>query len=372
MRIAQVVPAGTDRYSGVMTVIMELSVHLTRRGHDVEVWLLQPWDGEDAAAHHDTLTAAGVSVVDPISRGLRRFAALAERPVDITHLHSVFTPPNALLAQRLRGPYLLSPHGGYAPASLARHPARKLLYKHLAERWVLRRAALRVALTDVEAGELVAFGARGPIVVIPNGVAPAPRVDRQAFRRELGLDGAARLLVFIGRLDVFHKGLDILLRGLADSRAWHAALVGPDVRGGHATLLQEAASSRIGRRLTILGPRQGKALHEVLAAADLFALTSRWEGLPVSLLQALSHATPALVSPAVERLLGVASSGAGWVAGPPEVGIRLQELAELDREEWRRRAVAARALAARYDWTLVAERYEGACADVLGTRALGS
>jgi glycosyltransferase involved in cell wall biosynthesis len=365
MRIAQVVPAGAHPYSGVLTVIVELSVHLARRGHDVEVWLLRRWGEEEAAMHRGALTAAGVSLVDPAARGVRRLVALAARQVDVTHLHSVFTPPNTLLAQLLRGPYVVSPHGGYAPASLVRHAARKMLYRRVAERRMLRRAALRVALTEVEADDLLAFGAEDPIAVIPNGVVPAPQADRRVFRDELGLDRDARLLVFVGRLDVFHKGLDILLHGVVDAAPWHAALVGSDFRGGRETLLRDAERSKIEPRLTILGPRTGRQLHEVFAAADLFALTSRWEGFPIALLQALSHATPALVSPPVERLLGVADAGAGWVAGPHELGGLLRRLASLDREEWVMRSEAARALAARYDWTLVAERYESAYADVL-------
>jgi glycosyltransferase involved in cell wall biosynthesis len=366
MRIAQVVPAGAHPFSGVPAVIAHLSAHLADRGHHVEVWLLRPWSEEEQAVHAAALRDAGVSLVSPTTTGRRRLAALADRDVDVVQLHSVFTPPNALLARRLRVPYVISPHGGYAPASLARSARRKTAYKYLLERPMLRRAALRVALTDVEARDLDAFGAGRPVAVIPNGVIPAPRdLDGAAFRRELGLGPTDRLLLFVGRLDILHKGLDVLLDGVAEASAWRLAVVGPDVRGGRAWLLARAEALGMLSRLAVVGPRQGRALHEAFAAADCFALTSRWEGLPIALLEALSHGVPAVVSPAVDRLVGVSQADAGWSVRASELGLALRRL---DGAELARRAAGTRALAARYDWTAIAARYEAAYAGLTGTR----
>ena len=364
MRIAQVVPAGAPAHSGVPGVISQLAIHLARRDHDVEVWLLRPRGRQQMPLNGPGLSEAGVRIVAATSPW--RLAKLAQRDVEIAHLHSVFTPANALLAHKLRVPYVVSPHGGYAPVSFARGFVRKRLYSAIIERPFLRRAALRVALTRAEARDLEAFGAGGPITIIPNGVPPiSKQVDRSAFRRELGLSEDALLLVFVGRLDVFHKGLDILIRGVAEAAPWHLALVGPDFRGGADWLLRQSRMLGVDRRVFLTGPRQGRALHEAFAAADLFALTSRWEGFPLSLLEALAHGVPALVSPAVELLLGVATVGAGWSAAPAELGPLLRRLQSLDGPERARRGDAARALAARYDWDTVALRYEAAYAAVL-------
>jgi glycosyltransferase involved in cell wall biosynthesis len=118
-------------------------------------------------------------------------------------------------------------------------------------------------------------------------------------------------------------------------------------------------------RLTIAGPRHGRKLREAFAAADCFALTSRWEGLPLALLEALAHGVPSVVSPAVDRLVGVRGAGAGWVAEPPELGALLRRLESLGSDAWTIRAQAACALAARYDWAAVAARYEAEYARVV-------
>jgi glycosyltransferase involved in cell wall biosynthesis len=344
---------------------VQLSVHLARRDHQVEVWLLHPWTDEEILLHGSALTEAGVPLVTGPPGRRARFAALVERKVDIVHLHSVFTPWNFLLARRLHVPYVVSPHGGYAPASLARGAVRKELYSWLIERRLVRGAALRVALTESEAQDLRRFGGSEPIAIIPNGVSPPPwDVDPKVFRRELGLGDADRLLLFVGRLDVFHKGLDVLVRGVATAPGWHAALVGSDFRGGGDHLRRLADTLGAGARLTIVGPRHGQALHEAFAAADCFALTSRWEGFPLSLLEALAHGIPAVVSPAVDQLVGVVSADAGWSAAPADLGALLQRLYRLGGRELKDRAAAARALARRYSWTTAAVSHEAAYARV--------
>jgi len=141
--------------------------------------------------------------------------------------------------------------------------------------------------------------------------------------------------------------------------------VGSDFRGGAERLRSLARTLGAETRLTLTGPRWGQSLHEAFAAADCFALTSRWEGLPLSLLQALAHGIPAVVSPAVDRLVGVATVGAGWSAAPSELGALLRSVRDLDETERARRAAAARALGARYDWATVGLCYEAAYTDIL-------
>ena len=73
MRIAQVVPAGAHPYSGVPVVLVQLAVHLARRGHDVEVWQLKPWREEEAAVHLPALNSAGVPLLAPPEGGSRGY-----------------------------------------------------------------------------------------------------------------------------------------------------------------------------------------------------------------------------------------------------------------------------------------------------------
>jgi glycosyltransferase involved in cell wall biosynthesis len=374
VRIGHVVPSGEQPWSGVLTVIVHLSAALSRRGHHVEVWQLHEWSRDAYAGQLRHLESAGVVQI-PLPPGLstwrrgRAVASLADdRSVDLVHLHGAFNQSNTAVSRAIRRPYVFSPHSGYDPVSLGRSRRTKQLYGLLFERTMLKQASLLVALTDVELTQVRAYGARGPCEVIPNGVeAPPADVDPRPFRRELGIAPESPLAVFIGRLDVYRKGLDVLVQAIAEAPAWHLALVGPRFRDVE-DLEGMIASLGVANRIHLTGERHGRRLHEAFAACDLFALLSRWEGLPMALLEALSFSKPAVVSPTVERLVGVEGAGAGWAVPETQLGALLRRLPDAARAELVARGVAARRLADRYDWDTVAERYEAAYERVLGSK----
>ena len=327
----------------------------------MDVWQLHEWPPDAYADQRRVLEEAGVIQV-PVRSSRRLGVAAAtlaeERRIDVVHLHGAFNPSNTAISRTLRRPYVFSPHSGYNPVSLRRSRGRKTVYRILFERSMLERAASLVALTEAELADVRAFGATRPCEVIPNGVEPpADDPDAEAFRRALGLPPDALLAVFVGRLDVHRKGLDVLVDGVSEAPGWHLALVGPRFRDVER-LERMIADLRLGDRVHLVGERHGRGLREAVRAADLFVLMSRWEGLPMVLLEALALGRPAVVSGAVERSVPVAAAGAGWVAGEADLGTVLREIAGTGRDELAERGRAALALSRRYDWDSVAERYE--------------
>jgi glycosyltransferase involved in cell wall biosynthesis len=363
MRIAHVAPTPERVASGVQTVVEALATALSRRGHDVEIWHIGDWSPPFEASEADQMRAAGVGFRRLSSRRRRGSLPVVDLPMgdsaDVVHLHSVFVPSNTVIGRSWAGPVILSPHGGYDPVSLKRSFLRKQVYSALHEKRMLRRSATVVALTEVEAAQVRAYAGDVVTAVVPNGVTPRTSGNGgMAFRTRLGIPADARLALFVGRLDVRHKGLDRLVEASAAAPSWRFVLVGPDHRGGRRQLQQMAANFGVRARLHLTGQLDSAALADAYAAADLFVLPSRWEGLPMSLLEALAQGVPSLVTPKVDRLVPVSQSGAGWVSSPGELSATLQAVATLPPPEWSRRAEAARNLARGYNWDDVAAAYE--------------
>jgi glycosyltransferase involved in cell wall biosynthesis len=370
MRIAHVAPRGESPGSGVLTALVELAAALARRGHSVDLWKLHHWDSDAYGSKIDLLERDGVEAIPVSGTPLWKLALDSRRMTrarsrELIHLHGVFNTSNTVLARALPVPYVFSPHSGYDSVSLLRSRRRKRFFSALFEHRTVRRASLIGALTDVEREQVQAFGSAQRIVVIPNGVTPPPRgLDGEAFRRELPLAPSVPLALFVGRMDVEHKGLDLFLRGISESDRWHAALVGPDHRGGRTRLSSMAATLGIEERVHLCGVSSDAALDEAFYGADVFVLMSRWEGMPMSLLESLAHGTPAVVSPTVERLVAVERAGAGWTSSPGQLGKLLNHLCEA-RAELMAAGRAALELARAYDWDRIAERYEAAYATVV-------
>jgi len=252
----------------------------------------------------------------------QRLADPAARP-DVVHFHSVFRPLHASVARRLDKagvPYLVSPHSGYAAESLARRRLLKQAYASVVERRFVEAAAGASCLTEVEEQDLRRFapGFDGTAFVVPNPVDVRP-LDRPA-------PGGRPQLVTLCRYDVRQKGLDRLAdmaRHLPDA---DFAVYGEQDKNERG--LTERVRRRAPANFCFQPPVFGRAKAEVLAGASLFLLASRWEGLSMSLAEALGSGVPCAVSQYVASTLPFAREGMGLVlSDDPEGAARQLEAA---------------------------------------------
>jgi len=155
-----------------------------------------------------------------------------------------------------------------------------------------RRTARIVAVGESEAQTIRASGVVPPerVVVVPNGIDPAPWVGAEPLARaSLGVPASVPLAAVVGLLNVA-KGQDVLLRALADPRAadLHLLVVG---HGEDEPALRALARDLgLDDRVRFLGWRQD--VPRLLATADFLVLPSRWEGLPYIVLEAMAAGLP--------------------------------------------------------------------------------
>lgn len=156
-------------------------------------------------------------------------------------------------------------------------------------------------------------------VVIHNGIdltpfrsAPPPSTE---LRLSLGLPADAEVVGSIGRLSS-EKGFDFLLSATARLAArrprLHAVLVGDGPE--HASLAQLAADLGIAERVHFAGIRDDAPV--LYRLFDVFCMTSRREGLPLALLEALASECASVVTPVggIPEVVGGASGKAEEVA----------------------------------------------------------
>ena len=167
--------------------------------------------------------------------------------------------------------------------------ARNRFYEAL-DRLAFRRFDAVVAVSRPMADLLRTGGVPASrIHVVPNALAPhAAPLDRATARRTLGLPDGATIAAWVGRVSR-EKGADVFVDAVAllEDRGMHAAILGdgPE-RAGEEARANTVAPSRI----FWLGVVPDAS--RFLAAFDLFVMSSRTEGMPMVLLEAMDAGVP--------------------------------------------------------------------------------
>jgi len=257
------------------------------------------------------------------------------------------------------------------------HPVRRRL-RHAAYRQILRRCDATVAVSPQVKTALLAeldFPERRArrFEVVTNGVpVPAPLTsgDRAAIRQRWGAGPAVPLLVAAGRLTEqkdFGNLVDAAARLQGDGRDFRVVI------GGEGELGEQLAGriADLGLAGRVVLPGNLVDLPEVLLAADVFVLPSRWEGLPLVLLEAMASGLPV----AATRLEGldelVATTGAGVLVPPGDSEALAGAIAALLDDPDRRAACGRRArevIEARYDFRRVSEQLGRLYAELAAAR----
>lgn len=331
LRALHVLGAGAGAGSGAH--VRSLATGLAARG--VRVTVCAPVAAEGA---YD-FTGAGARFEPDASSALRAACAAA----DVVHAHGVRAGMRAVLALRgRRVPLVVSWHGDgpAAGGTLAR-------LGRLLERQVARAAAVVLGASSDQVDLARLRGARdarlAPVAVPAGPPGPEP-ADPGKVRAELGAVGRP-LLVAVGSL-VPHRGYAVLLDA---ARAWRELDPVPLLVIAGEGPLRAELSRRIGAEglpVRLLGRRRDAA--QLLAAADLAVLPSRWEARAPLAQEALRVGVP-LVATAVGGLPELVGDGAALVPyGDP--GALAATVSELLGDADRRAALALAGRAQAATW----------------------
>ncbi|MEO3825738.1 glycosyltransferase [Actinomadura sp. B10D3] len=269
-----------------------------------------PWDAGRAPGPRTLLEA----------RSLRRLVATFAP--DVVHLHSAKAGLAGRLPRRPRGtPVIFQPHGWSWLAATGRQEILSRLWERLAARWT--DALVCVGIGELQQG--MRAGVRAEYRVVRNGVdrgrfRPADGAARLAARARLGLPASVPLAVCVGRL-TRQKGQDVLLAAwpgvTARCPSARLALVGD---GEDLDALRGERVAGVSFVAAVDDPR------DWLAASNVVVLPSRWEGLPLTALEALATGRP-LVGTDVPGITELLRPGLGALVPAEDPAALAEEVA---------------------------------------------
>lgn len=156
------------------------------------------------------------------------------------------------------------------------------------------------------------------IKTIYNAIMPfdVSHIDRESVREKLGLKRDDIFFLAVGRL-VYEKGHEFLIEAMAEVVKDDAhAIAGICGAGPLQEQLQlQIEKLNVRENMKLLG--QWDSIPEILAAADVFVLPSRWEGLPMALLEGMMAGLP-VIATRVEGVEEVVQQGEHGLLVPLE------------------------------------------------------
>ena len=133
--------------------------------------------------------------------------------------------------------------------------------------------------------------------------------------------------VYIGRYDMYTKGLDLLLAAIktikndAIKNNMKFILYGTDYRGGEEQVKELITNYELEDIVKINGPVWEKEKEKALCDADVFLHVSRTEGQPIGLMEAIDCGVPCIATFETNYGEIIEKNGLGWMAETTVEGI---------------------------------------------------
>jgi len=244
-------------------------------------------------------------------KGIGLVRHMLARSYDVVHVH--LFPANYYAA--LASPGLSNLAWVYTEHSIWNR-RRRFPPLRFVETAIYSRFDRIIAVSSLVATSLIRWlpSIRSRVCVIPNGV-PVPKLDND--HRYMTLSGYYTIL-FVGRLE-YVKGVDVLLEAFACLPDNCKLLIAGD--GSQRKALETLAGRlQVHDRVEFLGFRTD--VQRLMTSVDCVVLPSRWEGLPMVLLEAMAVGAPVVASAVGGIPEIVEHEVTGWLV-PPEDPMRL-------------------------------------------------
>ncbi|MGF1572254.1 MAG: glycosyltransferase [Sumerlaeia bacterium] len=384
MRIC-VTMAGCSRLQGgLFHSVRQLWLGVHRLGHQVEVKAVEDAYSEEDCSQYAPLNVKLTRCIGPqrlsYSPQLVEYLQAQGGQHDVLSSHGLWSYADyaAWKASKfLNIPHIIHPHGMVDGWALKNSSLKKRVSRWVFQGNALRSSACLRALTTAEADSLRRFGCKGPIAVLPNGIAidSLQNATCEKTRQSIqALTNGQPYVIFLSRIHP-KKNLKALLAAwkLLRSTVKNELLVlaGPDELG-HGNELREFIQQHDLQNVLFTGPLYGAAKAEWLRQCKLLVLPSLSEGFPVVLLEAAAMKKPVLMTPAC-YYPQLAEAGGAVISGtsPMELADALTQLMKLPSSDLKRMGECGYKLVAKeHTWESISGKMAELCQALIEKREL--
>jgi glycosyltransferase involved in cell wall biosynthesis len=302
-----------NRMNGVNKVVFNLALEQVKAGIDVQVWGISN-SLEHNYPERNFTTVLFKKKANPFAIPDSFVDALINsKPSTIFHIHGGFIPVFyciSKLMQKFNRKFIFTPHGSYNRIALRKNGFLKRIYFNLFELKMLKNASLVHVLGKSESEGLDEISSELEVHRVPYGF----ELSSTIYQNENSIN-ESYTIGFCGRIDIYTKGLDVLLNAFAvflesnsNAKLW---IIGDGIE--RQKLENKAKKLKIFNSVVFYGSRYGNEKNELIAQLDLFVHPSRNEGLPTAVLEASSMGIPCLISEATNLGDEVRASNSGVV-----------------------------------------------------------
>lgn len=291
----------SSQANGIGIVLTALAEEQRRLGHNVKVITVQ----------------ANLMDLDGLFINISRkddFECLLDlfRP-DIAVFHSIYIKEYLIFSRILEKnnvPYLIKLHGALSKMNYQKNRFKKWLANFLFYNRFIKRAQLIIYLNKGEYENSIVPQINTKTAIIPNGCyLPSKKylcefVDRIEY-------------LYLGRIERHHKALDVLLSALkylqdiGYDKKIHFTFYGTGEKSEMCWFKNEMKYLHL--IADFKGAAYGSDKEFAFQHAHIFVLTSRSEGMPMAVLEALSYGLPCILTPQTNMTDEVLKYKAGWV-----------------------------------------------------------
>lgn len=283
--------------NGIKTALRILSAKQQESGNDVRVFSV--YKGTDDFKYIHTI---------------KEFTAeIKQSRPDIVIFHSVYHAwyiPFALILAFKGIPYSIELHGALSNNNYKVSHLKKVIANLLCFNAFIKFAKGIIYLNEAEYKNSIVKDINPKSSIVPNGCDIVPGITPKAYQSDQPIK-----IIYMGRIDRHHKGLDLLIQAIDDNIDKFVSNNIKFLFYGDGTKVElewfECALTNISAVVEFKGPVYGEAKHNALSDAHLFVLTSRSEGMPMGVLEALSYGLPCILTPNTNVGEHVCSAGAG-------------------------------------------------------------